>query len=167
MRKVQSALIFLSVTAFLKLHSSSESKLMLIPSCSKLESVNLFTAVGQRDDYSSGFMSLERIRAVQRRGIREVLNNNIYAIIPGINFSHAVAIFIAGHLKQSGMEIISYRYGGAAETDPIVKLGELQSRLKGTQHNNSTNTRSPLPCPFKKEIFWDTINHLNLVVSWD
>ena len=51
-------------------------------------SVNLFTAVGQRDDCTSGFMSLERIRAVQEH--RDLINlgdSNIYAIIPGINFT--------------------------------------------------------------------------------
>ena len=45
--------------------------------------------------------------------------------------SHAVAIFIAGYLEQGGMDTLnyslSYRYGGAVEMDPMLKLGALQS----------------------------------------
>ena len=53
--------------------------------------MNLFTAVGgdgQRDDCTSGFMSLERIRALQRRGdLTDFETLNLHAIIPGINFT--------------------------------------------------------------------------------
>ena len=53
--------------------------------------MNLFTAVGgdsQRDDCTSGFMSLERIRALQGRGdLTDFETINLHAIIPGINFT--------------------------------------------------------------------------------
>ena len=90
-RNMRSLWFFLSVTFFLKLQSSSEGTYG--NGLSKLESVFyvLFTAVGgdgQRDDCTSGFMSLERIRAVQRRGdLTDFAYTNLQAIIPGISFT--------------------------------------------------------------------------------
>ena len=53
--------------------------------------MNLFTAVGgdgQSDDCTSGFMSLERIRAVQRRrDLTDYEHISLHAIIPGISFA--------------------------------------------------------------------------------
>ena len=68
---------------------------------------------------------LERIRAVQKRGhLTDFETLNLHALIS----SRAVA---ARYLEQSGMKplnhTLSYRYGGAVEMDPILKLGALQS----------------------------------------
>ena len=53
--------------------------------------MNLFTAVGgdgQRDDCTSGFMSLERIRALQGRGdLTSLEDANFHIIVPGMKFT--------------------------------------------------------------------------------
>ena len=85
-------LLFLYVTLFLKLQSSSEGTYDNAFSKPRAQaSVNLFTAVGgdgQRDDCTRGFMSLERIRAVLRpRVLTDYEDINLHAIFPGINFT--------------------------------------------------------------------------------
>ena len=128
----------------------------------------------QRDDCTNGFMSIDRIHALmnQDRVQLDISVNsqvNSQALAPGMNFACS-GIFTVGYLEQSGMDImnhsLSYRYGEAMEIDPIPKLGVLQSWLKRTQHN-SMSIHSLLPCPFKKEIFWNSINQLPPGVSWN
>ena len=50
---------------------------------------------------------------------------------------------------------LSYRSGGAVEMDPILKSGTLSMSLNRMQQDFTT-IPSPLPCPFKQEIFWVT-----------
>ena len=121
----------------------------------------LVTKLVGEDDCTSGFMGLDRMDAVLGNYGRVTYSpTDRQAIFPGVNFtcSGSIQRWIFGAFWNgytvSFTELQIWRSGGDGS---YTKVG---STTINVTEQDFTTIPSPLPCPFKQEIFWVIISRI-------